>query len=621
LPILVLVLQRISIASAQCDAGRYQDGAKCTICPDSTTSPIGTSSISGCVCVANFYGDYTNCQACPSDATSMVGSTSIQDCACTPNLYRVNNICVNCPSQSISPSGSLTILQCQCAQNYWLDVFSSQCTYCGLNEVSPFGSTSMSACGCDSTSYDTGASCVSCPSNAQLANNGATDISACACNSNFWLDSKTGICQVCAATSLAAAASTSQTQCKCPVQRYMDGAFTQCLSCPGNSIRSSSGATSIAQCLCNPNYYLSGGLCLGCPANSARSTIGGSRIEDCLCDQDHYLDYGTGLCSACGAGFVAAVGSIGVGSCGCAVNTFLNTSNPITPQCSTCPTGASTDVGNTAGYESCSCLSNQYLTPTACTICSPGMTSPTNSLSEQQSCTCAPGDYKKDNVVGCVQCPMYSFTEQQVGGARAVQDCICPSPHMLLNNTTEQCELKCPVNMLPETLGTSCIPCAENFYLYHDQLLQQLECRACPAKSRSSNGSVAIESCQCEPGTYWVPETSVCKACGSSHFCVGDGLRRSCDVEAAAARAVCHTNLSTATVFASTLQECSCLSSGELLKSSSLKLYVIYYVFYVCHMLYITCFMWDLPLYYVFYGLSRVIFVTFLRCYKSQHSS
>jgi hypothetical protein len=144
-------------------------------------------------------------------------------------------------------------------------------------QVSAFGSTSITACQCNTLSFFNSTACQLCPNDSSLTGSGATTVTACRCNSNFWQNQQTGLCQQCPFTSLASVGSIAQTACKCPVQTYMNGLFTACVACPQPSQQLIPGATSVAQCMCSANFYLSNGLCTSCPGNSSTISTGASR--------------------------------------------------------------------------------------------------------------------------------------------------------------------------------------------------------------------------------------------------------------------------------------------------------------------------------------------------------
>jgi hypothetical protein len=248
--------------------------------------------------------------------------------------------------------------------------------------------------------------------------------------------------------------------------------------------------------------------------------------------------------------------------CGCASNQWLNNTTPSAPRCVNCPAGGTTPNFNTGGYSSCTCAANSYLLGTGCTTCAPGMTSPIGSLWESSNCTCAGGYYKQDNSTGCLQCPTYAYTATKPGGARGLSDCICPTPHMVLNVTAAKCQLACPANMIADSTGIQCVPCAPNYYWNTDPITNMPQCKACPADSRSVNGSIGINSCICVAGTYWVPAVQVCRACGSGNFCPGDGSKKVCDIQLPSVRIACHTNLSTPSIYSTAIEQCSCLTRG-----------------------------------------------------------
>merc|ERR1719506_1585596 len=116
------------IEDCKCPKGYYGDAqgsnseAKngCKECPtNSTTSDVGSTTVSACQCQANYYGNAGviggKCTLCPNSGTVGAGSgTKVSDCMCPANTYGVNAM-VGCKACYASYSSSAGASQCSCA--------------------------------------------------------------------------------------------------------------------------------------------------------------------------------------------------------------------------------------------------------------------------------------------------------------------------------------------------------------------------------------------------------------------------------------------------------------------------------------------------------------------------
>ena len=136
-----------SAACTNCIAGTYSgvsgasSSAACTPCPAGAYSSVaGATNASTCVqCPAGAYSSTAGasaCVLCPTSSFSTPGSTSITNCACNAGFYGANGgTCTACTATFTSLPGSLTAAGCGCAENtynYIMPVGGIQ-RACGIN--------------------------------------------------------------------------------------------------------------------------------------------------------------------------------------------------------------------------------------------------------------------------------------------------------------------------------------------------------------------------------------------------------------------------------------------------------------------------------------------------------
>ena len=149
-------------ACIACDPGTYQDAIApyttdaCVACPENTTSPSASSSISACQCQAGFLmsedpsvltchpcaeayycPDKTTQIACSTGATSPLASDHAHDCTCTPGFVGSANNCTRCPVNFYCEGGE-HVQQCHDSSS----------------TLTLAGTTNVSACVCDPGFYE-----------------------------------------------------------------------------------------------------------------------------------------------------------------------------------------------------------------------------------------------------------------------------------------------------------------------------------------------------------------------------------------------------------------------------------------------------------------------------------
>lgn len=137
----------------QCPAATFKSSygtSSCTPCPDhSTTTDVGSVSISECECNAGFTGivggciaceegsykrdiGSSPCFACPKGSVSPLGSSRFEQCVCSPGYYGTSEECVACPKGF-----------------YKSEAGESGCAQCAMNSISPEASISSMDCICN----------------------------------------------------------------------------------------------------------------------------------------------------------------------------------------------------------------------------------------------------------------------------------------------------------------------------------------------------------------------------------------------------------------------------------------------------------------------------------------
>ena len=362
-------------------------------------------------------------------------------------------------------------------------------------------------------------SCQSCQAHStSLAGSDAP--SDCQCNSGFTLEH--GSCVPCDRGEFGA----NGTCFPCEIGKYSyDYNAVSCSACFGNSSTLDTGSWYIQDCACNVGYHLSFGFgesgvscvaclpgsylnyandqcltcetgkyqprlasasCLSCPPNSTNPNTGSVSIENCLCLPGFYRLYDE--CVPCQRGTVKA-----------------GTSNTLS--CSPCPPGTSSDKLASTQCVACPVNTLQPDEGQASCLQCPGNSSSTPGSTSPVDCLCNPGFYtdnctdcQMDTHVACLPCPRGSFK----------------SDHSHSACTT------CPAGTSTAAAGAidagACSPCPRNTYA--DEALESavVECTSCPVHSTSSEGSVSVLDCSCDPGFTGARNMSQCVACGNGKY-------------------------------------------------------------------------------------------------------
>ena len=465
----------------------------CTPCPENTSSPVRSSSLSSCVCdkergfVGNEHacrlcapGSYlennschkctanhfypvqpppftaNRCQRCPDQMHSASGSYGVDDCVCRPGFMRNsssscvpcrnNSYCpsqtveISCPENTASPSASHLLSQCRCVAGHF---GGPVCVLCEKDHFCPGGSN-QTACKANSTTQ---------------GHRGQRSESACVCNLGFFEDATDGQCHA------------------CPADSYcFNDSF---IKCPQNSTAFSRMGV-VSDCRCSYGLYMNNSACLACDAGML-----------CLGGQHEAV--------ACSTGAI-----VREGQCVCDDGMFCKSPTPSrqTPE-------------------------NGCVAPTHCQICPEGSRCGSNIKRDCQArsstpvgsdlattCVCDDGWYKSGGV--CTQCPEDHFCSgdnisscrawdsnlQTLGGLQFEKtQCVCANGFFRLNHN-DTCK-KCPRNhYCPNEITQqlpNVVPCLENEYTDGEGFQKRTDC-LCDAGSKLVADGPTMRCLPCTEG-------------------------------------------------------------------------------------------------------------------------
>jgi hypothetical protein len=355
------------VACLSCVTGTYKDtkGSQvCTLCPNNTYSTaIGANASS-------------TCQPCQGNSTAAMGSNEYTDCHCLPgfltqSLGHMNATCELCSVGSYNPTlgattcskcaggyssslpGAVSIEHCLgCMLNLWSPEGAAQCEFCPSNTTAAALSNELNDCKCVAGYYPTvsdqdGVTCHACPAGTFKPVEGP---SACTnCGSGTY-----------SATPAATAAAV-------------------CLACPSGSV-SPSASTTVTDCTCPMGYQFA---CLDDTTWTGRPTSPGSSFTygDCSTYATGNNDYcvGDGACSICCQACKNRCSNVnrnGSPCVSCIAGTYKGATGS-TP-CTNCGSGTYSPTAAATSAASClACLANSGASCTGCSAaagcaCNPG---------------------------------------------------------------------------------------------------------------------------------------------------------------------------------------------------------------------------------------------------------
>ncbi|KAL4483192.1 hypothetical protein ABPG74_019218 [Tetrahymena malaccensis] len=387
-----------------------------------------------CTCTSGFYSDSSNCHICPNNGLTISVSYSISNCLyCVTDSYYLSqlatgstgSVCLKCPNsskvQSNTPKNPQDISDCSYCQSGY---------YPNTPAVPPQGGNPGQA-----------AVCVQCPNHSFRGS--PSSVSECSyCIQGFYVSQKAtnsqeAVCSPCPnnTSNFYAIPNTFKYNIQdcttCLPGYYNTSPYGQpavCQQCPPNTT-SSSGSTSINQCTCMQNTYMTvqgpPSTCLPCPNGSGNYW-------------PPYLAGDQSQCDTCQAGYYL-------------VTPYQDPANGnpgISAQCQQCPNNSTSDPGVSTSVSSCNMCQVNFYMQTAATsdssaICLPcpnysGTLIPVTQQGDQTQCSiCTAGYYmtKPFQLVAslatstqktqCLSCP--NSTTSKEGAAKTQNDCQNPS--------------------------------------------------------------------------------------------------------------------------------------------------------------------------------------------------
>ena len=245
-------------------------------CPDGQYSP---NNINCYDCPADTYCQAGVVARCPEHSTAPIGSTSITQCVCQANSYLSQN-------------------ECLCNEGYILDA-ETHCSLCPANAFCPDQSTvrNCSNYGLSLPGQSGPEGCNACPAGYAMNSPTNSPISCRPCRDGYSCPNATTELQCPAGTHATALA----TECvECPPNTYALAGSKACTPCDSQGLATApAGSTSSASCICSAGYYMDGSRsrCIGCPAGYACTN---NMVSPCT--QGTYAEARFGACQQCPLG-------------------------------------------------------------------------------------------------------------------------------------------------------------------------------------------------------------------------------------------------------------------------------------------------------------------------------
>ena len=431
-----------------------------TVCPEHSTSPPGSHTISNCSCAASMYMFNNNrCERCPPSSTSAVGSTTVTSCICHINFYlSLSGYCTNTvvttntTSNNSSSSGDSTLFHMTTTGA----ASTAACCGCPPGTSSEAGVTSASCCVTNeakthqttNTPNDNGAD-MSVETVKAVCTGTCSDNKECTSHHCGLAHPVTGAGRYCCHPYdwfIAAVNnnnsnnnSTNRTTPLTVVGDVVDdvvgtvgvrindvvGTASGCLSCNMDGTCA----------YCNKHYYLNHHRCIACPTHSINRKTGSTNYIDCSCASGMYMSPTHPHCFNCPTNTTSKHGACGVGNCSICISGLYKSNRVCSKQlqaiyngrscpvmCDSCPLHSSSFQGSLS-VSDCRCRRSMYMYNTThsdhrCFWC------PLNSDAHMgsvgfQSCQCRKGMYMSSGQ--CVACPVDSVGS--VFGSINVTDC------------------------------------------------------------------------------------------------------------------------------------------------------------------------------------------------------
>ena len=451
----------------------------CLACDANARGPEGSSAETSCLCNLGYSGEPgAECEACAvgkfrSDATQYICEECPVD-SYNAQLHMVSaESCLPCPAPTSTNggAGSGSLLHCVCDPGYravlGLDAGAWECADCGPGRFQPSRNASA---------------CLQCPAGTYSA--ALTAISP-------------DTCVGCAPGSFADTVASSECELCAPDTwqdlRDADAASQRCQRCPRNSSSVVAGAVNVSTCVCAVGFRLADG--------SFRP--GGAEDPDVygcvLCDAGNFCP-GNGESLPCPRNRWSRE-QVNAGPCQqCAVHSFAMAESGM------------------RGPEMCQCVQGtEGSFDGACALCAPGSFQPCDlSLgAEHAGAHCAAvvtglGARTAATAVSCTPCPADTYSDAH----GAVACSACPGNASSAPGSAHITACRCDATFFGAD-GEACTPCPPNSYCSGGL---QHPCRLHSQSPASSDGP---DDCLCREGYYSLNATSPCHKCPEGTYCPG----------------------------------------------------------------------------------------------------
>jgi hypothetical protein len=383
-----------------------------------------------------------------------------------------------------------------------------------------------------------------------------------------------------------------------------------CLACPINTNTTVTNANLASQCVCDPGYYMTGGVCIKCPhrtysargavasctpcpANSNTSGIGSSTFFQCLCVGGYYGEIASAsstgcqqcvansycagmqvnLIATCPDSLYSLAGSSSVSQCKCPVNAMLLPA----PLSCTCNNGTYKVLNQSAplgGWQCDSCPATKYCQVGNAVDCPAGSYCPVNTI---HPIICPIGSYCVAASAAPTQCPAGTFVPTT--GSSSLGDCLqCGHGYYSIaagSSVCSACQVNSNTTVTNANLVSQCI-CDPGYYMSAQQICTKCSigsysssagavsaCTPCPASSNTlALGSSAYSQCLCVAGyagEITSPSSLGCKTCVVNNYCPGSQVNHTI---------VCP-NSTFSLAGASLESQCMCPSNATVVDSQS----------------------------------------------------
>lgn len=518
-----------------CPINTYNSGGTgvCSPCPGgSGTRYIGSSNLDHCIpefCPANQYKYLGECEDCPDSYTSPGGSTSESQCVpslCTHEGQYINgNVCTFC-----SPGKEATLDKQGCIDclDGWYkssmrgtdgDGLCSQCPV-GLTNTADFrGCTPM--CTGDLEYWD-GQACQQTPLG-HVPNATKSDYTPCS-NDTY----------------------------RSAFYQGTNVPMKTCQPCPNGSVNNTVGSSNIYDCICNNNKVINTNDCRFCPVGMQRHTFYDNECE--FCPAGFYRSLGTGddgLCKTCPVDRpLSFEGTVSISNCqsdACASGSYKDHSGT----CQTCPYDRPISSPNSFNEVSCRdctegtepntsnsacipCGSNYYRNEnqTTCQPCPPNLPYSYGGGNFDSCFTtdCGSGNYYDEFDGMCYSCPKGWYSDT----VDATECTICPGGQTTTGIGQSNCIL-CDANTFRDTsiidVSGDCHSCydvygpgyesvagssnCELVQCYAGEEIINNECSPCDDGKYSIDGTTCLT---CDPGEQPTINKDGCELCLPGYY-------------------------------------------------------------------------------------------------------